>query len=148
MKRKLAVNIAKKLAAQYWGQPDHRHKLTDGVWWFSTPGHGGIIVDTQTRPEILTVCEHSFVYSRNGSDYGYADEQHFVALEEDCDAAIAEWLFADLIITPQYQHYYRNCEDFEVWKNRRISTLKKSLALWHPEVLQKYPEPGMGKVDG
>ena len=147
MKQKSAVTVARKLAAQYWGRPDHQHKLADGIWRFSTPSHGGIIVDTQVRPEILTVCEHSFVYTRAGSDCGYSSEQHFVALEEDCDAAIAEWLFADLIITPRYQRYYRNQEDFDVWKNHIISILRKSLTIWHPEVLQKYPEPGTARKE-
>ena len=42
--------IAKRLATQMWGRPDHQHKLADGIWEFSTPRHGGIIVDIEVRP--------------------------------------------------------------------------------------------------
>ena len=42
--------IAKRLATQMWGKPDHQHKLADGIWEFSTPRHGGIIVDIEVRP--------------------------------------------------------------------------------------------------
>lgn len=142
---KSTATTARKLAAQYWGQPDSQKKLAEGIWMFSTPGHGGIVVDTDIRPEILKVKELSFVYTRAGSEFGYRNEQHFVALEEDCDACIAEWLYSEDIITPKYFRLYvhKEGEAFEEWKEKRLQCIKESLQMWNPEVLKVFPYPNM-----
>lgn len=144
-KGKKPVIIARKLAAQMWGRPDGQLKLAEGIWMFSTPSHGGIIVDTDVRPEILKVRALTFVYIRAGSSSGYTDEQHFVALEEDCDASIAEWLYANEIITPRYQKQFTSEEPFEIWKANRIDMLYKSLNQWNSDVLKVFPVPGTGQ---
>lgn len=142
---KSTATTARKLAAQYWGQPDYQRKLAEGIWMFSTPSHGGIVIDTNIRQEILKVKEPSFVYTRKGSNQGYCNEQHFVALEEDCEACIAEWLYAKDIITPKYFGYYIHDEGetFETWKEKRLEFIKQSLQLWNPEVLKFFPNPDM-----
>lgn len=144
-KKKDCVATARKLAAQMWGKPDSQLKLAEGIWMFTTPSHGGIIVDSDIRPEILKVRENTFVYIRAGSSSGYCDEQHFIALEEDCDAAIAEWLYADEIITPKLQKRYVSDEPFEIWKKSRIDILYRCLRQWNKDVLSVFPVPGAGQ---
>ena len=136
-------SVARKLASQMWGRPESQFKLADGIWLFHTNSHGGIIVDTDVRPEILQVMEKTFVYRRSGADDGYSNEQHFVALEEDCDAPIAEWFYPDDIITAKLRKRFGGTECFSAWKQQRIEMIRASLSRWHPEVLQKYPNPGM-----
>lgn len=144
-KGKDSVTVARKLAAQMWGQPDSQLKLAEGIWMFTTPSHGGIIVDSDVRPEILKVRENTFIYIRAGSSSGYCDEQHFVALEEDCDAAIAEWLYADEVITPKLKKRFASDEPFETWKANRIDMLHKSLSQWNSDVFSVFPVPGTGQ---
>lgn len=145
VKGKKPVVVARKLASQMWGKPDSQLKLAEGIWSFTTPSHGGIIVDSDIRPEILKVRENTFVYIHSGSSSGYCDEQHFVALEEDCDAAIAEWLYANEIITPKYQKRFASEEPFESWKAKRIDMLYNSLMKWNNDILKTFPSPGLGQ---
>lgn len=140
-----AAAVARKLASQMWGKPDHQRKLAEGIWVFSTPRHGGIVVDTDVRPDILKVTKKTFVYLREGSSYGRSDEQHFVALEEDCDACIAEWLYADEIITPKLHKRYITDKPFESWKAERLELIRKSLAHWNPHVLEVFPQENQGQ---
>lgn len=142
--RQKAAAVARKLASQMWGRPDHQHKLAEGIWSFSTPRHGGIIVDTDIRPDILTVREKTFVYQREGSSYGLSSEQHFVALEEDCEACIAEWLYTDEIITPKLHKRYITRKPFDEWKTERIKMIRQSLEHWTPEILKAFPHENMG----
>lgn len=89
------VAIARRLASQMWGRPDMQKKLAEGIWLFETPRHGGIVVDAAIRPAILKVCQIIEVLIRAESKWKRPSEQHFVALEEDCCACIAEWLFTE-----------------------------------------------------
>lgn len=137
--------VARRLAAQMWGQPDHQRKLADGIWFFSTPRHGGIIVDTDVWPAILQVREANEVFVRADSKWKAADEQHFVALEEDCDAAIAEWLFTDAILTQKFQEKYGTYPfPFDEWRKQRVENIRRSLEQWNPDVLRVFPEANMG----
>lgn len=111
---------------------------------FSTPRHGGIVVDTDVRPDVLKVRGNTFVYLREDSEYGRCDEQHFVALEEDCEACIAEWLYADEIITPKYHKYFATDKPFNEWKAERIKMIRRSLEQWNPDVLAVFPAPNGG----
>lgn len=137
--------VARRLASQMWGQPDHQRKLADGIWFFSTPSHGGIVVDADVWPAILQVREVSEVLVRADSKWKAIDEQHFVALEEDCDAAIAEWLFTDAILTPRLQEKYGTHLPFDKWRNRRVESIRRSLEQWNPDVLKVFPKANMGK---
>lgn len=40
---KTSSTIARSVAGQSWGAPDQQKKLAPGTYWFSTPGHGGIV---------------------------------------------------------------------------------------------------------
>lgn len=144
-KQQKAAVVARKLASQMWGKPDHQRKLAEGIWTFSTPRHGGIVVDTNVRPDILKVCKNTFVYQREGSSCGLANEQHFVALEEDCDACIAEWLYTDEIITPKLHKRYVTEKLFDEWKQERIEMIRRSLEHWNPEVLKVFPTANLGE---
>lgn len=96
--------IAKRLATQMWGRPDHQHKLADGIWEFSTPRHGGIIVDIEVRPLLREYVTEVTLYRKYAMDY----EQHFAAFEEDCDAAIVEWVYGNEFHNKRFRSRYRS----------------------------------------
>lgn len=133
-------SIARRLAAQMWGTPDRQRKLADGIWDFSTPSHGGIVVDTDVRTELKSydcqVCKGRYVYY---------SEQHFAAFEEDCMAPIVEWVYAADIHTKKFRSYFVGDEELtdEEYFAKRLDLIRRSLEQWNPEVLKKYPEPSM-----
>ena len=134
--------IARRLAGQMWRNPvDHQKKLADGIWMFSTPGHGGIVVDTNIRPELASY-NTEVRYHKN---HAYYSEQHFAAFEEDCMAAIVEWLYASEIHTKAFRNMFvaDDAVSDEEWFRKRIEMLRASLEMWNPDVLQKYPDPSM-----
>lgn len=137
------ASIAKRLASQMWGAPDHQCKLADGIWEFSTPRHGGIVVDTDIRTELKP-----YDTKVSKGKYIYYAEQHFAAFEEDCMAPIVEWVYAtDIYKNPkQFRSHFVGNEDLsdEEYFSKRIALIKRSLEQWNPDVLKKYPEPGMG----
>lgn len=138
------VTIARRLASQMWGQPDMQKKLAEGIWLFETPRHGGIVVDAAIRPAILKVCQVTEVLIRAESKWKRPSEQHFVALEEDCCACIAEWLFAEDVITDSLYRMYDTFLPFAEWKAKRLKCIRKSLEMWNPDVLTTFPNPNMG----
>ena len=105
--------IAKRLATQMWGKPDHQHKLADGIWEFSTPRHGGIIVDIEVRPLLREYVTEVTLYRKYAMDY----EQHFAAFEEDCDAAIVEWVYGNEFHNKRFRSRYRS--DPELSEDRK-----------------------------
>lgn len=125
---------ATKLARQLWGEVQHCHKLAPGVWEFTTASHGGIIVDNKLYPS--TKKWNVWVETRKGSDWGYANEQHFSAFEEDADWAIAEYLLADVI---DYEKMYREYKKFgekssyPIWLGRRRSGMMETLRTYHKD---------------
>ena len=138
-----------KLAAQMWGQIQQSQRLANGIVWYSTASHGGIVVDTDIHPDVLLFQTKNFIYIRKGGVQGRIADQHFVALEEDCNASIAEWLYPDEIITPKYQQSFCGGKDisFDEWKAHRIDVLRSSLEKWNPMVLWVYPDAGMRRKD-
>ena len=136
-------SIARRLASQMWGAPDLQRKIANGIWFFSSPSHGGYVVDTNVRPEIKRYFQAQVIYSNARSARFRISEQHFIALEEDCDAPVAEWLYPNEIITPRFQSRYATTQPFPEWKEERIQILRRSLERWHPEVLKEYPVPGV-----
>lgn len=135
--------IAKRLATQMWGRPDHQHKLADGIWEFSTPRHGGIIVDIEVRPLLREYLTEVTLYRKYAMDY----EQHFAAFEEDCDAAIVEWVYGNEFHNKRFRSRYRSDPELsdKVFFEERLRLIKESLKRWHPEVLEKWPEPYVDK---
>lgn len=132
---------ARCMAFQTWGKVESQFKLAPGLWLYSTPSHGGIVADTYLRPELRK-------YNRqlvSGKSL-YSSKQHYAAMEEDCMAAVAEWLYANEICTPKYKRRFRSELTLEEWTAQRITLLRQSLEQWNPDVLKEYPSPSMGAV--
>lgn len=141
MKRKATpAAIARRMATQYWGPVQRQCKIGDGIWWFSTARHGGIVVDTEVRPEL---AEYNSEVARNG--LVYYDEQHFAAFEEDCKAAIVEWTYPDIMPAIHKKICTLDKGPTKTFVSERIEILRESLQRWFPEWLDKWPEPGVKK---
>lgn len=137
------LTIARRLASQMWGKPDHQHRLVDGIWKFSTPSHGGIIVDIEVRPLLREYRTEVTRYKNHAMNH----EQHFAAFEEDCDAAIVEWIYGNEFHNKRFRSRYRSnpeLSDKEFFE-KRLQIIKEILKRWHPEVLEKWPEPYVDK---
>lgn len=131
--------IARRLAVQYWGPVQRQRKLADGIWWFSTEGHGGFVVDTNVRPELEEFRSDVFYRERF-----YEHEQHFAAFEEDCMAAIVEWTYPEIMASVQKELVDpHRSTPFDEFVRERTEVLHRSLARWNPEWLKRYPEPGV-----
>ena len=129
--------IARRMATQHWGPVERQCKIAPGIWWFSTAAHGGLIVDTDVRKELQEM--NSTVY-KGGIDY--VNDQHFAAFEEDCQAAIVEWVYPSII--PEIQRkLFQDETSTHVYTAQRIALLRDSLQHWNPDWLKKYPEPGV-----
>ncbi len=131
---------ARRLASQMWGTDIQRQrKLADGIWWFTTNGHGGLIVDTAVRPELN---EFNTGVAYHG--HFYCNEQHFAAFEEDCMAALVEWTYPEIIPAIQKELVEPYCsQPTEEFIRERTMILRESLAHWNPDWLKIYPEPGV-----
>lgn len=130
------AEIARSMAIKFWGHPDHQKKIADGIWLFSTASHGGMIVDTNVRTELRSY--NSAVTSRQ---YLIPSEQHFAAFEEDCMAAIVEWVYASDIYTHKFRSMYVSDLSDEDFFQERLKLIHKSLERWNPDVLEKWPNP-------
>ena len=71
----MSVSTARKIASQEWGEVHAQEKLAEGIWVFSTSRHGGIITDTNLRPE---------------SKFNEVEPTSFAAFEEDAEVDIVE----------------------------------------------------------
>lgn len=131
------VVIARRMAFQHWGPVERQCKLAQGIWWFSTASHGGLVVDTDVRKELQEM--NSPVFKRNLT---YAEDQHFAAFEEDCQAAIVEWIYPEIIPSIQIKLFQDNTP-VHTFAAERIAMLRDSLQCWNPDWLKKYPEPGI-----
>ena len=131
------ASIARRMASQFWGGVQVQRKTAPGIWWFSTAGHGGYVVDTAVRPALQ---EFNSEVTRNGQCY--CDEQHFAAFEEDCMAAIVEWTYPEILPAVFEQLVCKDNIDFCQFKKKRIELLRSSLARWNPAWLSKCPTPG------
>lgn len=132
--------IARRMATQFWGQVQRQCKIGNGIWWFSTAGHGGFVVDTDVRPEL---AEFNSEVTCNGMVY--CKEQHFAAFEEDCMATIVEWTYPDIMPAIHKKICTLDKGPTETFVAERIETLRESLERWYPEWLEKWPEPGVKK---
>lgn len=131
--------IARRLAAQYWGPVQRQRKLSNGIWWFTTAGHGGFVVDLDVRPELKEFQSDVFRRERL-----YEHEQHFAAFEEDCMAPIVEWTYPEIMASIQKAliEPYRSMP-FDEFVRERKEDLYSSLARWNPNWLIRYQEPGV-----
>ena len=130
--------VARRIATQFWGEVQSQRKVGDGIWWLTTAGHGGFVVDVAVRTEL---SEFKSEVTRNG--LVYSDEQHFAAFEEDCMAVIVEWTYPDIMPAVQkmlcayYDGPAKECIA------ERIEIMRNSLQRWNPDWLKKWPEPGV-----
>ena len=85
----------RKLARSYWGEPDETIALGDGVSWYSTPSHGGVIgylpptPDTDAWRALLDHIEEEDFLAIHADRQGH----RFIVGEED-----EEWAKALLIL--------------------------------------------------
>ena len=137
------VNAARRLAVKMWGEIQTQNKLADGIWMFSTAGHGGIIVDTDKCQEFEEMKEFVPCSNKEHSSptSGFVSEQHFAPFEEDCEAALVEWLYAYKIWRPAFRKLYVNsAETDEQWYKKREKMLRRTIESYHPEFIEKFPE--------
>lgn len=100
-----------------WGPSQHQQKITDGMYWVSTSGHGGLLIECRIAGKLLSPWAFSY-----GGRYG-----QWLAYEEDCDYQVA---FFEL---PQYwpklyQHRPNPQAD-------RSADLLHSLSFWRADYL-------------
>lgn len=132
------ATIARRMASQFWGEVQRQKKLLDGIWTFSTAGHGGFIVDVDKYPELAEY--KSTVYINAKSNYYYPSEQHFAAFEEDCEYAKVIWAVPRVLI--KLAGHYSINQDRKQWAKEMMKSVRTSLEYWNPDFLVKHPEPG------
>ena len=111
------ATTARKLARQLWGEVQQQTKLADGIWEYQTAGHGGIIVDNDVYPVMKKW--NTPVSIKVNSRYGYSNEQHFSAFEEDAEWAIVGYLLYDKIVNKKnYKRYMKTCERYHTSNKR------------------------------
>lgn len=136
MKKENTAAIARRMAYQFWGEIQEQKKLAPGIWWYTTAGHGGIVVDIKERPELAEY--QSTVYYGRDQRWYIESEQHFAAFEEDCAAAIVEWQYPE--VWKKVYQLFETKEPLMEWAAKRQELLKSSLARWNPEYLAKHPD--------
>lgn len=133
------ANIARRMAAQFWGPVQVQKKIGEGIWWFSTAGHGRIVVDTAVRTSLREFQSEVTYRGR----YCIPEEQHFAAFEEDCEACKVEWTYPSVM--PAIAAMFRFDGELDGWIQERIAMIRESLERWNPVWLAQHPEPGWGE---
>lgn len=85
---------ARRLATQLWGEVNRQKKVMEGAWWYSCSGHGGYIVDLDLHPQFAKFYRELTYKTK----YIRPSEQHFAALEEDCDYVLFEYSYVDVFM--------------------------------------------------
>lgn len=86
--------LARRLATQLWGEVNWQKKFMEGAWCFSCSGHGGYIVDLDLHPQFAKFYSELTYKTK----YMRPAEQHFAALEEDCDFALFEYSYIEVFM--------------------------------------------------
>ena len=86
--------LARRLAIQLWGEVNVQKQVMKGAWWFSCSGHGGYIVDLDLHPQFVNFYRELTYKTK----YMRPSEQHFAALEEDCDFALFEYSYVEIFM--------------------------------------------------
>lgn len=128
--------VARKLAKQQWGEVQRQEKYGEGVWWFDCCAHGGYIVDTDIYEFLREFNE--FIYCGKNGRYGYAEEQHFAAFEEDCDFNIINYVLFDKIGKKLYKYRKNEAQSFEEFKKEILRESEANIKTWHPEKAEHY----------
>lgn len=129
------AQIARRLASQIWGDVQVQKYVREGIWSFSTSGHGGYILDLDCYPEFYDkfIQFYQFVRVRKDVLNGRRSEQHFAAFEEDCDFAVLEYVLLDLM-APIFANDNNVLDsEYEEFYDEYRSSLLKSLEMWNKE---------------
>lgn len=125
--------IMRRLARQKWGGINSQRKVANGVYWFDCEGHGGYVVDFEKYPKVKDFKE--IVETRYNSGSYYTCEQRFAVLEEDCDWAVLEYLYPE-IMEKNYNIYSENwSSDYSLDDYKE--TVRKCVENWNEEYLKK-----------
>lgn len=128
--------IARKLARQKWGEVQRQEKYGEGIWWFDCCAHGGYIIDTDVYKFLKDFNE--FVYCRRNGRYGYTEEQHFAAFEEDCDFNIINYVLFDEVGKKLYKYRKNEEQSFEIFKEQILNEAAENIRRWYPEKAECY----------
>ena len=98
-----------EIANSPWDQTQTCELLAPGVWWVTTAGHGGLMVDAATARETLSkaAIAHGMKWCR------------FVCYEEDCQYSIAFFERPDWYRTERKVHAHRELTQAELDSNLR-----------------------------
>jgi hypothetical protein len=91
-----------------WGQIDHCETLSEGIYWVSTPGHGGLMIRSGAAK-----------LSKAAKDLAGESFSTFDCFEEDCAWAVAAYELLSAGIT--------------VSANTSPADIKKTIMRWYPE---------------
>lgn len=80
------MGLSRKGQPSPWGTIDHVSPIAPGLQWVSTPGHGGIEVDTDRQRAIKRALPRFVTFGGNGPRW----------YEEDCDATAVILTFPEL----------------------------------------------------
>lgn len=112
-----------------WGKADGKHKICDGVYSVTTPGHGGILVGKKAARKLL---------SDRALKVGFAWGSWY-AFEEDCACSVFIYeqtkLWAEMWNKRNPSMVRENPDQctVESWKE----SARKSLERWYPDYFQK-----------
>lgn len=108
-----------------WGTVDHSITVIDGMWFVSTPGHGGIVLSPERQNQMpLYLRKHNFL-GKNAPYY-----------EEDCSFCLPLVFFEDEI--------KRDSPDHEIRKTVTEGKHRAHLALCYPKAGLKCTTDGCG----
>jgi hypothetical protein len=103
-----------------WGIADSTTRLAPGIWWVSTPSHGGLIVNQEAASRL----------SEEARKEGFRWQgDSYLAYEEDCDYAIALFELPEL-----WAEFFKDSEE-PVRKDVK-GFLWRHLSMWHADYLQ------------
>lgn len=102
-----------------WGSINSCHRLCEGAYIVTTPGHGGIMVAQARVNDLLSPAAQKIGFYESG----------YRCYEEDCDAPVAFREFLDRKLISTYPG--SNCTPAEF-----AEIIDDSCQRWHPEYWQ------------
>lgn len=121
------LSVMRRMASHLWGEINYQEKVADGAYWFGCAGHGGYIVDVNKYPKLKDMQERIYI-SYNSSKYR-PNEQHFAPLEEDCNWALLEYLYPEIMEKVAEKHGW----ELETRKEAVLKTVRA----WNKEYLKE-----------
>lgn len=102
--------------ASPWGTPDHADLVLPGVWLVTTPGHGGLMLETAAARRLLSPAARAEADTRS---------RGFLSFEEDCALPLA------LVDCPELSEAYRQRYS-RLTKEEFDASITESCAHWNP----------------